>query len=223
MGFAVLALLGVLTAGSPVLEARFIGNAAFEITDGTSTILVDFPYRSGAFGYMAFPSAEVHLRPGALCLFTHHHADHFDPAAVAVVGCTVAGPDEVRLAAPERSRAGPGPWRHGAARIECLPTPHASVEHCSYRVSWHGVEVFLSGDIEDLEPLRRSPQRFDVLFLASWLLPALDGVDPAAASARVVVHHHGPEEEVSPCDRCLVPEQGATFTLRPASPDRATD
>jgi hypothetical protein len=40
-------------AGAPDaagLEIRFIGNMAFSITDGKTTLLTDFPYRSGAFG-----------------------------------------------------------------------------------------------------------------------------------------------------------------------------
>ena len=36
----------------PELNARFIANMAVEITDGTVTIVSDFPYQSGYGGYM---------------------------------------------------------------------------------------------------------------------------------------------------------------------------
>ena len=52
----------VLLAETGKLSARFIGNAAFEITDGEFTLLTDFPYQSGAFGYMTYDPAEVARR-----------------------------------------------------------------------------------------------------------------------------------------------------------------
>ena len=60
--------LGLLIAGlaafthcgpPPTLEIRFIGNAAFELTDGRTTLLVDFPYESGTGGFMAYDSGAV--------------------------------------------------------------------------------------------------------------------------------------------------------------------
>ncbi len=36
------------------LEFHFIGNMAYEISDGETTLLSDFPYESGAFGYMTY-------------------------------------------------------------------------------------------------------------------------------------------------------------------------
>jgi hypothetical protein len=49
MGFLFLlpALLGGLVAQTPSLEARFVGNMAFAISDGSTTVMTDFPYQSG--------------------------------------------------------------------------------------------------------------------------------------------------------------------------------
>jgi hypothetical protein len=44
----------VLPAQAPSLTATFIGNMAFAITDGATTLYTDFPYESGVFGYMAY-------------------------------------------------------------------------------------------------------------------------------------------------------------------------
>jgi hypothetical protein len=69
------ALFLCLPLSAPVAEAqelrfRFIGNSGFEISDNVDTILLDFPYESGAYGYMTFDSGEVHARRSTLCLFS---------------------------------------------------------------------------------------------------------------------------------------------------------
>ena len=70
MALATFVLLTAVVAPSPGIEARFIGNSAFEVSDGTATILIDFPYQSGAFGYMTFLPAE--LRPRRERAVPHH-------------------------------------------------------------------------------------------------------------------------------------------------------
>lgn len=202
-------LLSAVAAEPSTVDARFIGNSAFELSDGTSTILLDFPYESGAFGYMSFAPAEVHRRVNALCLFTHRHADHFDPESVPDIGCTVAGP----AAVSESLRAGAGPvWHFGGARIQCIPTAHGNVEHCSYLISWHGADIFVSGDIDNLEGLDQVEEQVDVALLPSWLVSAV-GSGSAASQTRVVIHHHAPGEDVRGCPGCVVPSQGDTFTV----------
>ncbi len=47
------------------LQAQFIGNMAFAITDGKTALYTDFPYESGAFGYMATTSRRFPRLPGA--------------------------------------------------------------------------------------------------------------------------------------------------------------
>ena len=72
--------------GQPTLEARFIGNMAWSITDGAFTLMSDFPYDSGAVnGYMTYDTASELRSPTAdtLSLITHRHADHWSPALFA--------------------------------------------------------------------------------------------------------------------------------------------
>jgi len=206
-----LAVLMSAALSATTLDARFIGNSAFELSDGTATILLDFPYKSGAFGYMTFPDRELHPRKDSLCLFTHRHDDHFDASQVARIGCSVAGPAEVQATVDASLRAGPGPtWDFHGATIECLATPHAQVEHCSYLINWHGLRFFISGDIEGLQPLEPFPAGVDVLFLPAWLASELKA---RRSDSRVVIHHHTSNEVVPPCPGCTVPVQGSSVDV----------
>ena len=39
---------------------------------------IDFPYKSGAYGYMEFAENElVNINENAIFIFTHKHADHY--------------------------------------------------------------------------------------------------------------------------------------------------
>ena len=80
----------------PNLQIRFIGNSAFAISCGKRTVYLDFPYQSGAFGYMTYPTNQVKTTPGSICIITHAHTDHFAPALVNRVGCDVIGTPGVR-------------------------------------------------------------------------------------------------------------------------------
>jgi hypothetical protein len=43
----------------PALDARFIGNMAVAVTDGTTTLMSDFPYQSGYSRYMTYDPAAI--------------------------------------------------------------------------------------------------------------------------------------------------------------------
>ena len=41
------------------ISITFIGNAGFHMTDGKTNIYFDFPYKSGAYGYMTYDETEL--------------------------------------------------------------------------------------------------------------------------------------------------------------------
>lgn len=196
-------LAGLLTvamvfpaAAAGELRFRFIGNEAFEITDGDQTLLTDFPYESGYSIYMDYPESEIHRRENSVCLITHTHRDHFEPSLVGAIGCKVVGPagEVVEL---------------GNLTVRPVRTPHRDLEHYSYLVEWQGLRLFFVGDTEADEQV---PDELDVLFVSPWLLSELEAAGRRPAR-EVVVYHHTADERVQ-CDGCRVPRQGETFVIR---------
>ena len=60
------------------IKIRFIGNCGLYLSDGNTNLYTDFPYKSGAYGYMKYDPIEIDsIKENALFLFTHQHADHY--------------------------------------------------------------------------------------------------------------------------------------------------
>lgn len=192
------------------LEVTFIGNEAFEITDGSVTLLSDFPYQSGAFGYMTYDMAAVKPRGKVLCLVTHEHDDHFSPGLW-------AERDWHLLASPRIKTIGNHKLRLNFAdtvdfegiRIFSQKTPHTTA-HYSYLVEWHGKRLYFPGDTELLDFFPK--KRIDVLFITPWLLEKAQKQKVQLNAKRVVVYHHQNGDSVD-CSGCIVPKQGDKFLL----------
>jgi L-ascorbate metabolism protein UlaG (beta-lactamase superfamily) len=192
--------LSVLVAGvavcaacgpSPTLRIRFIGNAAFELTDGRTTLLVDFPYESGVGGVMTYDSGAVRPPGRVLALFTHAHRDHFDRAALLALGWSAYGPAEVlALLPPERIFSRSDSIGFGAFRVVRIPEWHADVEHVAFLITWRGRRIYHSGDTMDPADLQAMPE-LDVALVQENLLCWMAQQRGARVPARqVIVFHH---------------------------------
>jgi L-ascorbate metabolism protein UlaG (beta-lactamase superfamily) len=193
------------------LEIRFLGNEAFEITDGKTMLLSDFPYESGAFGYMTYDPELLKARKNAYCLITHQHKDHFDVSLHSRIGCKVFGPQDVLQKIPEDSR---GKWEKDLARINginitAIPSPHGNVDHFSYRVDWNNKSLYFVGDTDEPATLMKQP-KLDVLFITPWLLQKIPQQKWKSLAQRLVIYHHGAKEKMD-CSICIVPKQGETI------------
>jgi L-ascorbate metabolism protein UlaG (beta-lactamase superfamily) len=206
----------VLVAGARVepgeLTATFIGNSAFHVTDGEVAILADFPYLSGAFGYMQWSPAQVPKRPSPLCLFTHGHRDHFAPDQVPAFCDIVVGPALAAREGGVRTLALEKAIRWKGLTIRAIATPHASVEHVSYLVEWQGQRLYFSGDTQRTEELLESPD-LDVAFVNPWLLEAVAKAGARVDARLIVMCHHKPGSAVPPLSNGIVPTQGQVLTL----------
>ena len=111
--------LALLTQTPAPLTLTFIGNEAVQITDGSTTLVSDFPYRSGYAGYMTYDFGTVAPPGKVLCLITHRHPDHFEPSLLARTSWQVMAPGEP-LGPVESPRALP----LGQRTAQCLAVAH---------------------------------------------------------------------------------------------------
>jgi L-ascorbate metabolism protein UlaG (beta-lactamase superfamily) len=199
----------------PALDARFIGNMAFAISDGTITIVSDFPYQSGSAGYMSYRPEEIHSTTRAtLALITHRHNDHWDPDLFRKTGWKVAGPHDVVSGVPGDRVVPLIPQAtFGAARIEPIETPHARIGHYSYVVTWHDRRLYFSGDTEDTNHLV-ALKGLDVAFVSPWLYRSVLRKSQRIDAKLIVIYHHETGENVRECAAdCILPHQGETIQI----------
>ena len=200
---------------SRTLEARFIGNMAFAISDGVTTLMTDFPYESGYSRYMEYPASEVHSRtPTTLSLITHAHRDHWEPTLFAKTGWNVAGPDDVVVNAPAH-RIVPlaESTTFGSIHIRRFHTPHAGVGHHSYVVTWNGKRLYFVGDTESTDTVMTS-KNLDIAFLSPWIYRSLAKSGLAPDTRRIVIYHHEAGEQIPGCrGACIVPKQGDVIRI----------
>ena len=208
-------LVAAATAVEPAeIRARFIGNMAFQLTDGRVTLRTDFPYESGYSGYMTWTDALVPPAAGeALCLITHSHRDHF-LAPLAKPSCQkVVGPADVTATLPGRGLPMGPTVSFGPVVVVPLATPHAKLEHYSYRVEWSGLRFYFTGDTEDAAVLLRQ-RDLDAAFVSPWLLRAATKGGRRIDARRVVVYHHQRDEGVPELQGRELPRQGDELVFR---------
>jgi L-ascorbate metabolism protein UlaG (beta-lactamase superfamily) len=209
------ALLAAATLAEPAeIRARFIGNMAFQLSDGRVTLRSDFPYESGYSGYMTWSDALVPPASGeTVCLITHSHRDHF-LASLAPRFCPkLVGPADVTQAFPGRALPMVSELRFGAVVIRPLATPHARLEHYSYLVEWSGVRFYFTGDTDDLAELVRQ-KGLDVAFVSPWLLSSAAKAGRRIDARRIVVYHHERDESVAEIQGRELPRQGDELVFR---------
>ncbi len=178
-------------ARPPTLTIRFIGNAAFELTDGRESVLIDFPYESGVGGFMTFDSAAVRPRGPVLAVFTHAHRDHFDRGALLARGWPAYGPSTLLgQLPPDRVYARADSVDFGAFHIVRIPEWHADLDHVALLVTWRGRRIYHSGDTMDPAHLEALAD-LDVALVQENLLCWMAQQRGSRVPAReVIVFHH---------------------------------
>ncbi len=196
------------------LRVRFIGNAAFELTDGQTTLVTDFPYQSGAFGYMTYDDSVMPVGH-VTRVVTHGHADHFTPALVSGGDWRVIGPPDVMRSLPPTQRiSGTRQWSVGHFAVTAQPTPHSNVDHFSYVIEWRGHRFYFTGDTEDTAALVAAAD-LDVAFVTPWLWCTVLRSEQSVSATRVVMHHQFPAGRSEICGSPVVLEQGQELVFTP--------
>jgi hypothetical protein len=211
----------VFAQAPPRLEARFIGNMAYAISDGTTTLFTDFPYQSGYSVYMEYDASEIRAStPRVVTLITHRHGDHWDRGLFEKTNWLVIGPVDAigDVPASRVVRALPvAPARSTITfenlTIDAIPTPHASIGHYSYLVTWHERRLYFTGDTEDASALLAT-KNLDVAFVSPWLFARTQKGGRQIDARRIVIYHQTAGDKVPGCVApCSVPTQGQTLQL----------
>jgi pimeloyl-ACP methyl ester carboxylesterase/L-ascorbate metabolism protein UlaG (beta-lactamase superfamily) len=205
-----------LTQATPqALNLTLLGNAAVHITDGRLTLVTDFPYQSGAFGYMAYSRSQAQAFRNVVALITHRHLDHVEIETLKSLPWRVVGPREVtrQLASSAASPVDVASAIDPDLRIDAIETPHADVEHFSYVVEWHGRRFYFSGDTEDPASVLNQ-KALDIAFVSPWMYEAVRSRSTRIDAARIVIYHHTTGERVAGCVApCEVAAQGAQWSV----------
>lgn len=206
--FGAVLVLSQLKAAQNLPSIRFIGNEAFEISDGSTTILTDYPYQPGYSGYMRYDSATVRPAGRVLALITHRHPDHFDPTRFTDRSWRIMAPLEVTRAVRSAQVVRlDSVVTFGPATIRPIRTPHAGTEHYAYLIEWGPLKLFFPGDTEDPASLL-GQTGLTHAFLTPWLWNTLRHQPDRVPAQHIVFYHHEEGERIISCPKCWQPHQG---------------
>ncbi|WP_340156532.1 hypothetical protein [uncultured Winogradskyella sp.] len=153
---------------SKEIKIEFLGNCGLYLTDGTTNIYTDFPYKSGGHGYMEFDESELDsIKENSIFIFTHKHSDHYSDK-------------NIKKVIKEKGGKKYGSWNIEELKnleksvpnfsIQVFKTKHKwSSKHYSYLITWHNKKIFLSGDTESAETIG-TIKNIDWAFVPYWIL-----------------------------------------------------
>lgn len=196
LNFVLILFLNSSYGQTNAITIRFIGNCGLHLTDGSSNIYVDFPYKSGAYHYMEYDQSEIDsIKDHAVFIFTHRHADHYSKKIVRKLDGQKFGPWNI----DELEKLGESIPDFD---IKAFKTQHKvygiSFKHDSYLITWHGKKIFLSGDTENSETMA-TQKELDWAFVPVWLLmDAMEkGINLSEISKMFAVYHIGPHDRIT--------------------------
>ena len=168
LAFCLITLLGF--SQSNKIKIQFLGNCGLYLTDGTTHIYTDFPYKSGAHGYMEFDESQLEsIKENSIFIFTHKHSDHYSKKSLKRVTKDKGGKEygvSNILELEELEKA------IDDFEIKAFRTLHKvfgiNFKHYSYLITWHGKRIYLSGDTTHPETIGKVKD-IDLAFIPYWL------------------------------------------------------
>jgi L-ascorbate metabolism protein UlaG (beta-lactamase superfamily) len=198
-------LSAVQVAHGGELTFTFIGNMAFHITDGKTTLVSDFPYTSGAYGYMEYDMGSVPKIKNGVSLITHFHGDHWNARLFKDMKHKVIAPPGVTKNLDSK-RVVPFKSDLIAFRdieVQPIEMPHnLAPEHYSYLVTWHGLRLYFTGEKD-----------IDVMFISPWLIRTIERQNLTLDTKHLVVYHQKIGEKFPPFQNYKRMKQGESFKV----------
>lgn len=203
-----------VSAQTNAITVRFIGNCGLYMTDGKLDVYVDFPYKSGAYGYMQYAPSEVDsIKANATHIFTHRHADHYSKKLVKQLTGKVLGPWKV--AKKRRADLTAPQYASAAFSVETFRTKHRFAHHhYSYLITWHGKRIYLSGDTEKADTIAQAKE-MNWAFVPYWILLDAKDKNIRIDTEKIAVYHLYPTQKVTTDNTkiLLLKEQNAVITI----------
>jgi L-ascorbate metabolism protein UlaG (beta-lactamase superfamily) len=174
------------------IQVTFIGNCGLHLTDGETDIYVDFPYKSGAYGYMTYEDSVLEdVIPSSTFIFTHQHNDHYSGKDLRKVIKAKGGQRFTQWNIRSLKK-----WAKTIPdfEIEAFRTKHSfSIRHRSYLIAWHGKKIFLSGDTEHAETIGKIKD-IDLAFVPYWLLMDAKDKEITIDAKKFAIYHIAPNQ-----------------------------
>ncbi|MBF0598432.1 MBL fold metallo-hydrolase [Faecalibacter rhinopitheci] len=196
------------------IRIKFIGNCGLHLTDGKSNLYIDFPYKSGAYGYMNYEISEIdNIKDNSTFLFTHRHDDHYSK-------------EILKDLKSKHSSKIYGNWNvkkldnlyssFDDFEITAFKTKHKfTFNHFSYLITWHGKNIYISGDTVDGETISKV-KNIDWAFMPYWLLLDTDKKNLKIDAKNIGIYHLYPNQKFnnsSPDKIKLLDKQGEIITI----------
>lgn len=187
-----------LTCGfsqSSEISIEFIGNCGFHMTDGVQNFYIDFPYKSGAFGYMEFEESDlVGIKENAVFIFTHRHADHYSKKNLKKVMKEKGGNHYGFFDIPELEKLNA---EINDFEIKAFKTKHTffgiSFKHYSFLITWHGKNIYISGDTTNPQTIG-TMKDIDLAFVPYWILNNAKEQGIEIDADRIAIYHLYPSQ-----------------------------
>jgi len=212
----ILILSGHMKSQENNISIMFIGNCGFYFTDGEFSFVIDFPYRSGAYGYMKYDKSILDSLNPDICLFTHGHADHFRKRLFKKLDTQLfaPGPLKMRLSPKRKISFKELNNLHPDFKVTFFKTPHGfSLKHYSYLIEWKGKRIYVSGDTHDKEHLLKL-KGLDVALVNPWLLIDIYEHNQIIDTKKVILCHHTRQDKITATGKKLmILEQNEVFEL----------
>ena len=204
----------VVFGQSNEIKIKFIGNCGLYMTDGNMNIYFDFPYKSGAFNYMEYDSAELDsIKENSIFVFTHKHPDHYASSRMRKVlrkkqGQKYGKWNIYKLAQLSDTTAD--------FSIRAIETNHSlSFKHYSYVMTWHGKKIYISGDCETADTILTMTD-LDWAFVPTWIVVDAIEKEKEIDAKMIGIYHLYPAQIVNngkPEKYKILENQGEVITL----------
>ncbi len=215
---AIFLLVANSTSGqNEPIKIKLPGNCGIFMTDGNLNIYVDFPYKSGAHGYMTYnPHLLDSLPANAVFLYTHGHSDHYSRKLFKKTNQKLYGPWPVRFLMPGKRKYKLDELNSifPDFSITTYKTKHGySFIHYSYMIEWNKKRIFISGDTH-LSDTLVSVKNLDLVFAAPWVMYDANDRGLKIDAKKIIVYHlRDTDKLTSGSDKVIISKQNQEFEL----------